>query len=153
MHVSRQWKIMSLSGKEKQLPKPSIYSQNSLLSTWWNMKDNITCVLMEHGRTITEDICCKQINRVNETLLRMRGKKKLYYSSGRQWNCILYETNPRKIWSLRWEVLSHSPISPHFNTDKFTFNSKTWTFHKWQHSRIRKNSHTKIFLFSGCHRK
>lgn len=98
MHVSRQWKIMSLSGKEKLVPKPRIYSQNLSLPAWWNMKNNITCVLVEHGRTIVKDICCRQINRVNETLLRIRGKQKLYYSSGWRWNCILYKSNPRKIW-------------------------------------------------------
>lgn len=135
MHASRQWKIMSLSGNEKLVPKPRIYSQNLSLPACWNMRNNITCVLMEHGRTITKDICCKQINRVNETLLRMRGKQKRYYFSGRQWNCILYKTNPRKNITLQWEVLSHPLISPQFNTDKFSFLSKTWTYHKWQHSR------------------
>ena len=115
-----------------------------LISVWWDSEGVIHWELLPHGETITADLYCEQLERVQEALREKR--------SHRNTTLLLHDnvtphtarTTKRKLESLGWVVLPHPPYSPDLApTDFKLFRSmanalrdKSFTSHEEVHAFI-----------------
>lgn len=56
--------------KAKPTPKPSLTIRKVLLCVWWDYKDIIYYELLKPRQTITSDIYCEQLDRLNDNLIK-----------------------------------------------------------------------------------
>ena len=109
----RQW----LSQNQTPIPsaKPGMTLRKLLLCIWWDVRGIIHYELLKPGETITAEMYCQQLERLNQKLKSKRPS--LFNRKG----IILQHDNARphkarktseKIRELNWEVLPHPPYSP-----------------------------------------
>lgn len=113
MKRSKQW----LSQGQCPVPtaKPNLSIRKRLLCVWWDYSGIIHYELRKPGETITAEIYCQQLQRLQSELLKKRA------SLVNRKSVILQHDNARphaaritqeKIKELQWEVLPHPPYSP-----------------------------------------
>lgn len=109
----RQW----LDPGQKSLSdvKPDLHQKKLLLCIWWDMIGVIYFEFLNMNQTITADVYCQQLQRLNEVLLQKR--RNLINQKG----VILLHDNgsphtakltQQKVEQLGWDVLPHPPWSP-----------------------------------------
>jgi histone-lysine N-methyltransferase SETMAR len=63
-----QW--LSPGQKPKPVPKLELHPEKVLLSIWWNLKGIVYWELLESGATVTAEVYCEQLQRVQEALIK-----------------------------------------------------------------------------------
>jgi histone-lysine N-methyltransferase SETMAR len=117
LYVNTERKNQWLTPGQSPIPtsKTGLHPKKVLLCVWWDICGIIHFELMPQGRTITADIYCDQLDRLNEALKAKRPA--LMNRKG----VILQQDNARphsaqitqkKIRQLDWEVLPHPAYSP-----------------------------------------
>ena len=108
-----QW--LSPGQKPIPTPKPGLHPRKALLCVWWDCIGIIHFEVLEMGQTVTSDIYCQQLDRLQQALITKRPS--LVNRKG----VVLLHDNARphtarltqqKIRSLGWDVLPHPPYSP-----------------------------------------
>lgn len=108
-----QW--LSPGQKPKPVPKPDLHPEKVLLSIWWNLRGIVYWELLESGATVTAEVYCKQLERVQEALIKKhpalvnRKKVVLLHDNARPH---VAKVTQKKIQELGWEVLPHPAYSP-----------------------------------------
>lgn len=131
---TKQW----LSPKQLAVPtpKPSLTLKKVLLCVWWDCGGIIHFELLKPGVTVTAELYCQQLNRLNNQLLVKRPG--LVNRKG----VILQHDNARphaarltqeKIRQLNWEVLPHPSYSPDIAPSDF------YLFRSMEHFLKNKN--------------
>jgi len=86
-----------------------------LLCVWWDIHGVIHYKFMKPGETITADVYCQQLERLNQKLktksreLTRNNQVILQHDNARPHKA---KTTTEKICQLKWEELSHLPYSP-----------------------------------------
>jgi [histone H3]-lysine36 N-dimethyltransferase SETMAR len=110
---TKQW--LSTNQPAVHTPKPCLTLKKVLLCVWWDCGGIIHFELLKPGETITAQVYCSQLDRVNAKILEKRT------SLINQKGVILHHDNARphaakvtqeKIRDLNWELLPHPPYSP-----------------------------------------
>jgi histone-lysine N-methyltransferase SETMAR len=110
---TKQW--LSPNQTPVPTPKPSLTLKKCLLCVWWDFNGVIHFELLKPGETITAEVYCQQLERLQQKLSDKRPA--LINRKG----VILQHDNARphaaritqeKIKELGWEVLPHPPYSP-----------------------------------------
>jgi histone-lysine N-methyltransferase SETMAR len=96
-------------------PKPGLHPRKVLLCIWWDWRGIIHQELLDEGQTVTADIYCQQLDRLNAALLEKRpalvnrNRVILQHDNARPHTA---KVTQQKIRELGWEVLPHPPYSP-----------------------------------------
>jgi len=109
----KQW----LSRGQTPLPtaKLGLHPKKIMLCIWWDVRGVVHWELLDPNQTVTAEVYCTQLDRLNENLKRNRlslANRKgvaLRHDNARWHNARLTQT---KINELGWEVLPHPPYSP-----------------------------------------
>ena len=105
----KQWLGTGQRGIET--PKTELHPKKVMLSIWWNVRGIIHWELLPTGSTVTTNIYCQQLNRVQR---KLNGRQsKVYYLHDNARPHISKSTN-KKLVELGWTVLPHPPYSPDF---------------------------------------
>lgn len=109
----RQW--LDPGEKPQSEVKADMHPKKVLLCIWWDVHGIIYYEFLDNNTTVTAELYCQQLERVQESLIKNRPA--LVNRSG----VILLHDNARphvskmtrkKIQELGWEVLAHPPYSP-----------------------------------------
>jgi [histone H3]-lysine36 N-dimethyltransferase SETMAR len=121
----KQW--LSKGQTPLQMAKPGINRSKVMLCIWWGSLGVIHWELLQSNQTVTSDVYCTQLDRVQQELL------KSHASLVNRKGVILLQDNARahvstqtknKISELGWEILPHAPYSPDMSpTDYHIFRS------------------------------
>jgi histone-lysine N-methyltransferase SETMAR len=117
LYVNTTRKNQWLSRGQRPVPtaRPGLHPRKVMLCVWWDIVGIIHFELLEPGQTITADLYCQQLDRLQQALIEKRPA--LVNRRG----VILQHDNARphsakitqqKIRDLGWEVLPHPPYSP-----------------------------------------
>jgi len=117
LYVNIRRKDQWLSRGETPVPTPraGIHPMKIMLSIWWDMKGVVHWELLDRNLTITAEIYCQQLDRLNSALIQIRPS--LVNRKG----VLLHHDNARphiarltiqKIGELGYEVMPHPAYSP-----------------------------------------
>jgi histone-lysine N-methyltransferase SETMAR len=116
LYVNIKRKKQWLSRGQKPVPtaKPDLHPQKIMLCIWWDMRGVIHFELLNSNQTITSELYCQQLDRLNQSLVQnhsslVNRKGVLLHDNARPHVARLTE---QKIRELGWEVLPHPPYSP-----------------------------------------
>lgn len=108
-----QW--LSPGQKPVSTPKPGLHPKKVLLCVWWNSTGIVHFEILEQGQTVTADLYCQQLERLNQALivkhpaLVNRKGVILQHDNARPHSA---KQTQQKIRDLGWELLPHPPYSP-----------------------------------------
>ena len=107
----KQW----LSPGQDPIPTPQgdLHPKKVMLSVWWTIYGILHWEILEYGKTITSELYCQQLDRVNGRLCRqskISHQDVVYQHDNARPHTAL--TTQRKIRSLGWDLLPHPPYSP-----------------------------------------
>lgn len=110
-HRHKQW----LSPNQDPIPTPKseLHPKKVMLSVWWTIFGILHWELLEDGKTITSELYCEQLDRVNERLPsqpQISPQNIVYHHDNARPHSAL--ATQRKIRSLGWDLLPHPPYSP-----------------------------------------
>jgi [histone H3]-lysine36 N-dimethyltransferase SETMAR len=117
LYINTRRKNQWLSPGQKPVPVPKTgpHIKKVLLCVWWDCVGIINFEVLEPGQTITSDLYCKQLERLNQALMEKRpglisiGEVILQHDNARAHSA---KKTQQKIKELGWEVLPHPPYSP-----------------------------------------
>ena len=105
-----------------QTSKRQIMQKKLLLCVWWTSEGIIHHEFLKVGETITADIYCNQLDRVQEELLikqpALVNRKKILFLQDNARPHVAKMTL-HKIAELQWEIMSHPPYSPDLSPTDF----------------------------------
>lgn len=112
---TRQKQWLSKGQMAVPTPKPSLTARKVLLSVWWDCKGIIYYEVLPYGRTITAEVYCSQLDRLNEALKSkrptMHAERKIYFQhdNARPHTALITR---QKLIDLGWKKIDHPPYSP-----------------------------------------
>lgn len=105
-----------------QVPKAGPFGKKLLLCVWWTSKGIIHHEFLKMKETITADIYCAQLERVQEKLLEKQpalvNRKKILFLQDNARPHVAKQTIS-KITELDWEIMCHPPYSPDLSPTDF----------------------------------
>jgi len=64
----RSGQLLDLLEPPGKVEKRDIYSKNAIITVWWSMSGIIYYEFLKQGQTITPDVYCKQLDKMNGKL-------------------------------------------------------------------------------------
>lgn len=92
--------------------RPGLHPKKIMLSVWWDSEGIIHWELLPDGYTITADVYCEQLDRVQEALREKRSHRAQHFLLHDNATPHTAKKTKRKLQSLGWTVLPHPPYSP-----------------------------------------
>ena len=114
-NVTRKGEWISPEETPAPTPRAGLHPMKVMLSIWWDFQGYIHLELLPTNTTITKEVYCAQLDRLNQEL-----KNKRHHLVSRK-GVILHHDNAKphtakmtlsKIQELGWEILPHPPYSP-----------------------------------------
>lgn len=97
----------------KPREKPDLHPLKTMLSVWWDQKGVIHYELLERNQTITSEIYCQQLRRLEAAICEKRSEKShqviLHHDNARPHTAKLTKSVIEK---MDWEILPHPAYSP-----------------------------------------
>lgn len=94
--------------------KAELHPRKVMLSVWWDWKDVVFFELLPRNRTITSDVYCRQLDRLNESVIQKRPelvnrKGVVFHDNARPHTSL---ATRQKLLEFGWDVLPHTAYSP-----------------------------------------
>lgn len=107
----KQW--LNPDQQPKPREKPDIHPRKTMVSVWWDQKGVIHFELLERNQTITSEIYCQQLRRLEAAICDKRPENShqviLQHDNARPHSAKLTKSVIEK---LGWEILPHPAYSP-----------------------------------------
>jgi histone-lysine N-methyltransferase SETMAR len=115
LYINVKQRAEWLSPDKQATPRarPDLHPRKTMMSVWWDVEGVVHYELLPRNQTITADLYCQQLRRLNAAIQQKR--------PNRQGGVILQHDNARPhtanltqaaLEELHWEVLPHPPYSP-----------------------------------------
>jgi histone-lysine N-methyltransferase SETMAR len=109
----KQW--LNRGQKAVSTPKRSLYSKKVLLCVWWDSKGIIYFELLRQGQTVSAEMYCQQLDRLNAALHQKRpalvNRRTITFQHDNARPHVAKSTR-EKLQDLGWATLLHPPYSP-----------------------------------------
>ena len=92
--------------------KPGLHPRKVMLCVWWDSEGIVHWELLGIGMTISADVYCEQLDRVQEALKEKRPHREKVLILHDNATPHTAKKTKEKLAELEWEVLPHPPYSP-----------------------------------------